>query len=168
MGAGMNALPLRLAIALAQRWTRTYTWGLPTGHADRRRAEIESDLREFQRDADRGRVRAPAAQVIGRLVLGAADDVSWRLEQISIDDASVRRVVVSVAAAVSVIVMLWVWPGVLAPQSGLGGRARVADCAASVTPAESTRELRLQVLNCAGAFFLPRSSVLKGTGVDVN
>jgi hypothetical protein len=155
----MKALALRLAIALAQRWTRVYTWGLPSVHADMRRAEIDSDLWELRRDAGRGKVRAPAAQVIGRLVLGAADDVSWRVEQISIDDASRRRLVVAMAAAASALVMLWIWPGVLSPRSGVGGRTRVANCAASATPAESTAELRLQVLNCAGAFFLPRSSV---------
>jgi hypothetical protein len=128
--------------------------------------EIESDLWEFQRDAERGREPAPVAQVIGRLLLGAADDVSWRLEQISLDDASLRRLVVSITAAASVLVMLWVWPSVLAPRSGFGGRAGVADCAEAATTAESTAELRLQVLTCAGAFFLPRSSARELTAHD--
>jgi hypothetical protein len=157
MGPGMNAFVLRMAIAIARSWTRAYTRGLPSAHAGARRAEIESDLWELQRDADRGRVRSPAAQVLGRLILGAADDVCWRLEQVSIaDSVAARRTIAYMAAALSMTAVLWI--GVLTNTSDVNARARVHDCARPIAPVDTTADLRLRVVSCAGAFFLPAAT----------
>lgn len=159
MGSCVKALPLRVAVALVRTWTRAYTRGLSSMHADARLAEMESDLWELQRDADRGRVWAPSAQVFGRLVLGAADDVCWRLEQVSIaDSVQLRRTVACVAAALSMIGMFWMGAGLLANDSGFGGRAAAADCVQSAVARETNADLRLQVISCAGAYFLPKTT----------
>jgi hypothetical protein len=158
MGSGVSTLLLRVAIAVARHWARAYTRSLPSVHADARRAEIESDLWELQRDAERGRVWAPSAQVVGRLVLGAADDVWWRLEQVSVADSVQLRRTVACMVALSMMGMLWMGASLVANRSGAGGRARVEDCAQSAASPETTADLRLQMLSCAGAYFLPRAT----------
>ena len=154
----MNAPLLSLVIAVARMWTRVYTRGLPSTHADARRAEMESDLWELQRDAERGRVWSPSVQVIARLVLGAADDVGWRLEQVNAaDSVPLRRTVAYMAAAVSMIGMFWMATGLLAsaPRAGV---VRMEDCAQAPSPMETTADLRLRMVSCAGAFFLPQAT----------
>lgn len=159
MGSCVSTLLLRVAVALVRTWTRAYTRGLSSIHADARLAEIESDLWELQRDSDRGRVWAPSAQVIGRLVLGAADDVWWRAEQISIaDSVALRRTVACMAAAFSMIGMFWVGAGLLANASSAGRRAAGGDCVQSAALPETTADLRLRMISCAGAYFLPRTT----------
>jgi len=159
MGSGMSARRLQLAVAVVRSWTRVYTRGLPPAHADVRRAEIESDLWELQLDAERGRVWAPSVQVLGRLVLGAADDVSWRLEQVNLaDSVPLRRTVACTAAALSMIGMFWICAGLVANASGVGGRTQVEDCAQPVATLETTADLRLRMVSCAGAYFLPRAT----------
>jgi hypothetical protein len=153
----MSARLLPLVVAVARSWTRVYTRGLPSAHADARRAEIESDLWELQRDAERGRVWAPSAQVVGRLVLGAADDVSWRLEQVSFaDSVPLRRTIACMAAALSAVVMLWIGSGMIGSASAVGERGAVENCEGPGTSPESTAELRLRVVSCTGAYFLRR------------
>lgn len=73
-----------LAPALVRAWTHAYTWGLDAAVRDRRRAEIESELWEFQQDPDRG--SHPAAHMLARLIAGIPDDLSWRA-----DHRAVRR-----------------------------------------------------------------------------
>ena len=51
----MNASLLGAAVALVRAWTWLYTSGMQPQPRDRRRAEVESDLWEFQRDAARER-----------------------------------------------------------------------------------------------------------------
>src|SRR5688572_28246168 len=74
------SLSSRLAVGLVRTWTRVYTWRMPSDCRDNRRAEIESDLWELQRDA-RDEEGPAAMRVFLRLVLGMPDDVGWRIEQ---------------------------------------------------------------------------------------
>lgn len=71
-------MTLDLAGALVRAWTLTYTWRLEPAVRDRRRAEIESELWEFQQDPERGAY--PAAHMVVRLLAGIPDDLSWRAE----------------------------------------------------------------------------------------
>jgi hypothetical protein len=154
----MNARLLPLVIAVARMWTRVYTWGLPSMHADVRRAEIDSDLWELQRDAERGSVWAPAVQVVARLVLGVAEDVWWRMEQVNAaDSVPLRRTVAYMAAALSMIGIFWMATGLVA-SAPRAGSVRMEDCAQAPTPLETTADLRLRMVSCAGAFFLPQAT----------
>lgn len=95
-------------------------------------------------------------QVAARLVIGVADDLSWRVEQEAAEDSLLlRRTIALTAAAGLLLVALWivpVWFGHVEP----GGRTQALECASASTPAETTDELRFQVVKCAGAFFTPR------------
>ena len=153
----MTAELLRLAIAVVRGWTRAYTWGMPALLAESRRAEIESDLWELQHDPDGRRGFAPAVQVFARLMAGAADDLYWRLEHAAIEDnLLLRRTCALTLAAAFVFVVLWILPGIL--RQPVEPHGRTAACASALMPAESTAEFRLQVINCAGAFFSARAS----------
>ncbi len=75
----MNRFLTAAAIGLAQWWTRAYTVGTPGDLAYARRAEIEADIWEFERDVRR--TDQGAATAWARLLLGVPDDLSWRLAQ---------------------------------------------------------------------------------------
>ena len=66
------------ALRVTRWWTRAYTIGTPHRFAGARRAEIEADLWEFERDLQQTAGGATAAWA--RLLLGVPDDLSWRLE----------------------------------------------------------------------------------------
>jgi hypothetical protein len=151
-----NELLLRLAASAVRHWTRLYTVGASPALRARRLAEIESDLWEFQRDAIRRRGIGPALQVLARLVAGVGDDLSWRIEEIEFAASGSLRLSVAVTTTTAVVVLL-MW---MIPTLGVrwGGGQQVAACAAETAPAESTAELRLQVISCAGAFFAPPST----------
>lgn len=71
-----------LTVAFTQGWVRLYTRGLPPEAAERRRAEVVSDLWEQQHDGRSGGVRPPALafDILRRAVLGVPDDLGWRRE----------------------------------------------------------------------------------------
>ena len=71
--------------ALARAWVRLYTSGMPPDLRDARRAEVDADLWEHQKDAsDNGDPRATtAAEILLRTILGIPDDMGWRLESIN-------------------------------------------------------------------------------------
>jgi hypothetical protein len=69
---------MKFARALALGWARLYTAGLTDQLRQRRLAEIESDVWEFEHDPDRPRFAA--AHLLLRLILGIQHDVSWRIE----------------------------------------------------------------------------------------
>jgi uncharacterized protein (TIGR03435 family) len=77
----MSSRPLRLAIACVRAWTRLYTWRMPREPQETRRAEIESDLWESQRDAAGGDRLESAPHILLRLLIGIPDDLGWRVEQ---------------------------------------------------------------------------------------
>jgi hypothetical protein len=73
---------IAFAFALARRWVRIYTRGVPAALRDARRAEIGCDLWE-QRHDECGNGRAAfrtGADVLGRVIRGAPSDLAWRLE----------------------------------------------------------------------------------------
>ena len=102
----MTAYLVRISIVAVRSWTRVYTWGLPRAIRDIRRAEIESDLCECQRD-DTGTLPLPI-QIIGRLVFGIFDDMAWRREQMPSTGPRlvIRRVAVGVIAAAALVLLV--------------------------------------------------------------
>jgi hypothetical protein len=99
--------PLDASSALVRAWTRLYTWRLPTGTRDVRRAEIDSDLWEFSRE-HHGRSVLPALHVMVRLLLGMADDVSWRASHRSMRPARLQAVI-SLAVMLLFAAGVWVY-----------------------------------------------------------
>ena len=69
---------LGLAAALVRAWTHLYTARVDARVREARRAEIASDLWEFQHDPERGNY--PAAHVLTRLLMGIPDNLVWRAE----------------------------------------------------------------------------------------
>jgi hypothetical protein len=98
---------LRLALALVRGWTRCYTLGMAPAARDGRRDEIESDLWEFHEDARRRRFSPGgiAVLMLMRLVLGAPDDLLWRMENLVFHFDIVRDALW--AAAIGSVVALW-------------------------------------------------------------
>ena len=72
---------LRTAAAAVRLWTRIYTWRLPPQQRQARLDEIESDLWESIHDPDVETGSSLPLEMLGRLLFGMPDDVSWRFEQ---------------------------------------------------------------------------------------
>jgi hypothetical protein len=72
--------PRSFAHRLCLRWVRWYTHGLPRDAAERRRAEVASDLWEHERDASEAGLSdlAISVEVVGRVLSGMPADLSWR------------------------------------------------------------------------------------------
>jgi hypothetical protein len=152
----MTSPLLGIAITIARAWTRAYTWREEPAVRDARRAEIESDLWELQQDPEGGRGLTPAGQVIARVLIGVPDDVCWRMEHAAGTSWPPPRTVVLTAAAL-VLVALWILPASFRHNAPIG-RTRVLDCGSASTP-QTRADFRLQVINCAGAFFTsPRNT----------
>ena len=77
----MNSLLMRGAVNCARGWTWLYTWRMSSPSRETRRAEIESDLWEFQCDAAEDHRLGSALHILVRLVIGIPDDLGWRVEQ---------------------------------------------------------------------------------------
>lgn len=107
-GSCMMSRALQLAIALARTWTRVYTAWTPPDLCQGRRAEIESDLWEFQQERVAGRTLHPAVHVLVRLVLGIPDDLRWCAANPSIRVRRVRRQT-AVVTVVLLLAALWVF-----------------------------------------------------------
>jgi hypothetical protein len=100
-----------LATSLVRAWTHAYTWRLEPAVRDRRRAEIESELWEFEQDPERG--KHPAAHMLVRLLVGIPDDLSWRAEHALARRTRVRtsvRVAAWTVATVIIAAALWILP----------------------------------------------------------
>jgi hypothetical protein len=65
--------PTSFGVRFAEKWTATYTRGLPSPSGDRRRKEIESDIWEHLHDP-----QIANREVIGRSLRGIPSDVWWR------------------------------------------------------------------------------------------
>ena len=76
---------VRTAAALTRAWVRLYTVGMPADLRETRRAEIEADLWEHQRDAQASGMSRTvlAVEILLRTFTGLVDDLSWRVEAIS-------------------------------------------------------------------------------------
>jgi hypothetical protein len=147
VGAGVSTSVL-VAVAVLRSWTRIYTWGLRHDVADERRAEVESDLWEMQRDPAFDSGRAVAIAVVIRTLAGAADDLAWRIEHVDLRHQLLLRRAVALAAAAVVVLALWTIPALMTR-----GRTQVIECASGAPAPQTNAELRLQVVRCAGAFF---------------
>jgi hypothetical protein len=102
---------LRWALALVRVWTTLYTIGMPRPLADARRAEIESDLWEFEQHlrrpaSDRSFIPAPV-HVLVRVLLGVPDDLLWRAELMDLRTRRRRIGAWMATGAVLVISALW-------------------------------------------------------------
>ena len=98
---------LHAAIAVVRAWTRLYTWRMPAGIRETRRAEIESDLWEFCHHPDPENDRSSALHVLARLLLGIQDDLSWRVEHAAASEHARRRALALGATAAFVMVVVW-------------------------------------------------------------
>lgn len=106
----MTSLLMRISSAAVRTWIRIYTWHMPRSIREARRAEIESDLWECQSDESAG--PALPIQIIGRLVLGAFDDVRWRVEHMIRDRRVARRTLAFSVVTTAVLVSVWVFLGI--------------------------------------------------------
>jgi hypothetical protein len=152
----MSRFLLSLAVTAVRRWTRLYTWGLLPSDADARRAEIASDLWESQRERDAGRGVALALQIWARLLAGMPDDVSWRVEHISLADHMLLRRGAAIGVAVALVATSLLLASTERSPAVRDGR--YAECAPGFPPPESTPEFRLRIMNCAGARFADPSA----------
>lgn len=105
----MSALVLRLAIACVRGWTGLYTSGLSPAFRDTRRAEIESDLWEFQHDAAGEGGLGGALQIFLRLLIGIPDDVGWRVDQAAAGGIAQGSIVMGGRVAGFALVLCAVW-----------------------------------------------------------
>jgi hypothetical protein len=94
------------AEALVRTWTRLYTWRVPPAVRDARRAEIESDLWEFEHDPARPDDGTVAAHILLRWLAGVPDDVCWRRDHRTPADRPAR---VAMILAVVAIVLASAW-----------------------------------------------------------
>jgi hypothetical protein len=99
---------LTITGAIVRAWARAYTWRLPAIAREIRRAEIASDLWEFERDATSQHDRGAALHVLARWLLGIPDDLGWRASQVALGTGSVRAAI-SLAAAAIVAAVVWVY-----------------------------------------------------------
>jgi hypothetical protein len=111
---------LIIALAIARSWTCLYTCWMDRALRDRRRAEIESDLWEYEADAYAWGERRVvlAAGILGRVIAGVPDDVLWRLEH-SPARSSHRSLWISAAASAALLAALWAassWSRVTRPR----------------------------------------------------
>jgi Protein of unknown function (DUF3738) len=107
----MNSLLMRLSVSCVRRWTRLYTCGMPPVFRETRRAEIESDLWEFQSDAGEDPRLGSALQMLLRLLIGIPDDLGWRVDQAVLADTLTQEAIAlsaRVAGAALFIGALWV------------------------------------------------------------
>lgn len=105
----MKVTTVALAGLFARTWARLYTYGLPAGVAERRLAEIRSDLWEYEHDSARHQGLPAALNVLRRFTFGMGHDVAWRLEQ-ECSPATSRRLVRVSAMSLILLVGLWVVP----------------------------------------------------------
>lgn len=73
--------PQRIACAVVRGWTRVYTSGLAAEAAERRRAEMDSDLWESLHDRDPS--AGDAAHLLGRALRSVGHDLRWRVEMMA-------------------------------------------------------------------------------------
>jgi uncharacterized protein (TIGR03435 family) len=106
----MNSVLVRLAANCVRVWTRVYTGGMPPTCREDRRAEIESDLWEFQCDAAGDHAFAVASHILLRLLIGVPDDLGWRVERAAVAATLTQRSLAlsgRVAGAALCICALW-------------------------------------------------------------
>jgi uncharacterized protein (TIGR03435 family) len=92
-------------------WTWLYTWHMSSLCRETRRAEIESDLWEFQCDAAEDHRLRSALHILVRLLIGIPDDLGWRVEQGAVAGTLTQRSIAlsaRVVGAALFICTIWV------------------------------------------------------------
>jgi len=124
----MKSPLLGFAVVIVRAWTRLYTWRMSPTLREARRAEIESDLWEFEHDVTGGSGISPAMHVLLRMIAGVPDDVQWRVEHVVPGDGRLRTTIALTASAF-LVAALWVLnalqpelPPLPAPARGLDVR----------------------------------------------
>src|SRR5438132_3186928 len=96
----MNARPMRLAIACVRSWTWLYTWRMPPALREARRAEIDSDLWECERQTAEDQRLGCALHIAVRFLLGIPDDLGWRVE-LAVEAGTITQASVALTARVA-------------------------------------------------------------------
>src|ERR1700730_10541459 len=107
----MNSRLRRLAANCVRGWTWLYTWRMPPAFRETRRAEIESDLWEFQCDAAGDPRLDSPLHILLRFLIGIPDDIGWRVEQTPIAETLTQgsmALSARVAGAALFICAFWV------------------------------------------------------------
>jgi hypothetical protein len=105
----MRLVLLPAALKIVRAWTAVYTWRMQPSQRSARRAEIDSDLWEFQQDVVGRGDLASAVHVLLRLVCGVPDDVAWRIEHDDFRDRLLLRTVALSLTTASVIFFAVWW-----------------------------------------------------------
>jgi hypothetical protein len=84
------------------------------------------------------------------------DDVSWRVEHISLADHMLLRRGAAIGVAVALVATSLLLASTERSPAVRDGR--YAECAPGFPPPESTPEFRLRIMNCAGARFADPSA----------
>jgi hypothetical protein len=114
----MSSRPFRFVLEVVRTWTRLYTSGMPPVLRDSRRAEIESDLWEFQRDPAAMGGSSPTIHILVRMVIGILADLCWRWENTVMRRNLIHAVVAFMATTLIVIAVAALYAmrvGVLPP-----------------------------------------------------
>jgi hypothetical protein len=152
-----------IVVRIVRAWTCLYTWRMEPELRDSRRAEIESDLWEYEHDSICHDLN-PTFHVLARLLIGIPSDCWWRVEQAALADPTLPRRTVVIAAA-AIMAALWIVP-VWLGRTQVSDRTRVNACGSPSTSGSTgslTRaDYRMRVITCAGAFFARRESVRDG------
>jgi hypothetical protein len=104
----MTAKAGPFAYRIVRAWTRLYTWRLPAAVRQRRCAEIESDLWEFERDSIGTSPLVVAAHVVARLMFGMHADLAWRGEHVHGHAMSRTKPIVWTLAMLAFLTAWWV------------------------------------------------------------
>ena len=97
---------LQLAIAVVRAWTSLYTWRMSATLREERRAEIESDVWEFQHDRRISGSLEVAAQMLLRLLLGMPDDLGWRLEHTALESERSHGTILLAAGGIGALLFV--------------------------------------------------------------
>jgi len=97
---------LQLAIAVVRAWTSLYTWRMSATLREERRAEIESDVWEFQHDRRKSGSLEVAAQMLLRLLLGMPDDLGWRLEHTALESERSHGTILLAAGGIGALLFV--------------------------------------------------------------
>ena len=100
---------LPLAAALVRAWTFLYTCPLDSEVRDARRAEIASDLWEFQHDDANSGDISSALHVLTRLVFGIPDDVTWSVGAWMARTTTLARIAMLATAVALTLGAGWWW-----------------------------------------------------------
>jgi hypothetical protein len=130
----MSSSLLQIAILCVRAWTQFYTLHVPAHLRDTRRAEIESDLWEFQHDRAHPEGAVAAAHLLLRLLLGIPADLSWRAEQIHRDQSRLRTTSVAATIAGVLLIALWILRSTPLPSLPQPPRSAIRDVALTALP----------------------------------